>query len=418
MQPSTSIDYDDWVIPRRFQDDEGFIGRTFAAHIRESGREEVICRLATEGWIQRQKRRGRSVERERDAVFDSSEVLFGKRNLLYRLKMPDGALWMARLFNAFHDKSAITDLDSRHAHRILLLESEVATMQFVRQHTQIPVPEVYGYDLTYTNSLKTPYILMEYKAGQTYPFPFSATRHVKDEDLLKIHLQLTHFAWQLAQHPFDQIGQLRPAPDGSEPVIGPIVDRKDRVTGPFADSKAFYRARAHATLELERSRHPPGSEAGVPIAIDSAELHVAAAERVGHRAFQNGPFFLQHADMHWHNLLFDEQCTVTGVVDWEWAQTVPLDSFNLLPWNFAAKMLPLDQDNVRRHHDRAVQYFASLVHEGGTGMGPKLMQELLDFQGSRQHQMVKYLEAYDFPEVRAKHFEDLTKLVKELDSAS
>ncbi|KAI1178525.1 hypothetical protein F4777DRAFT_576056 [Nemania sp. FL0916] len=412
--------YTDWIKPPPFQDDAGFIGKVFAAQNRELGLEKIICRLATEIWISQQIQSAHGLHRSQEALLDTDELWFGKRNVLYRLRMPDNSLWMARLHNPLYNKTAVTDYTTRMANQSLLFESEVATMQFVRENTQIPVPKVYGYDFTYENVLGTPYIFMEYIAGKAYPFPFSEQRRIKDEDLIKIHTQLTNFAWQLSKHPFDKIGQLRFAAGGKRGiVIGPIIDRKERLYGPFRSSKVFYRERAKAVYEFETRQHSlsTGEDSHVKDSLESAALHVLAAEHVGQECFDSGPFLLQHADMHWQNLLFDEQCTIVGVIDWEWTQTVPVDSFNMLPWNFASKMLPYQAENVSRHEQNSVQQFKALsAGVGGRAIDQHVLEAMISFQGSLPQYIARYLEEYDWPEVRRKHFNHLEGLIAKMTS--
>ena len=410
------MEYTDWIKPRLFQDDPGFIGKVFAAHIQASGIEEAICRLATETWVCQQIGLGHAVDDSQKAVLDDRDILFGKRNVIYRLQMPDTSLWIARLYNALNNKSAVTDSAQRNANQRLLFESEVATMQFVKEKTQIPVPKIYASDSTYSNALGTPFILMEYISGKPYPFPFNGQRPIKDEELVKIHAQMTNFSWQLFKHPFNAIGQLRRASgEGTGMVVGPIIDRKDRVYGPFVSSKAFYAKRAGIVHEFEKQRKSAGTESAVKGSVESSALHVVAAEHAGKECFDTGPFILQHADMHWQNLLFDEECTIVGVIDWEWAQTVPVDSFNLLPWNFASKMLPTQLDNVTRHQQISLQYFKVLSEINGTALERHLVDDIVSFQSSHQRQIARYLDDYNWPEVRQKHFDHMKELIAKLD---
>ena len=171
---------------------------------------------------------------------------------------------------------------------------------------------------TYANALGTPYIFMEYIPGKPCPFPFSGQRPIKDDDLIKIHAQSTTFAWQLLKHPFDKIGQLRFVTGEERGVaIGPIVDRKERLYGPFTSSRTFYQGCAKTVYAFETRRHLSGEDSTVNDSLESAALHVLAAEHAGKECFDSGPFILQHADMHWQNLLFDEQCMIVGVIYWE-----------------------------------------------------------------------------------------------------
>ena len=244
--------YIDWLKPRPFQDDPRFLGRDFADRIRELGLEKVICVLATDVWSRRETEHGRSTNDGQQAIFDTIKPYMGKRNVLYRLRMPDNTLWMARLHNFLVQKSAVVDETERLANERLLAESEVATMMFVKERTQIPVPEVYGYDSTYDNPLRTPYSFIEYLSDKPYPFPFSETDKIKEYELAKIPSQLTHFVWQLCKHPFNKIGQLQlTSENGNDIVIGPIVDRKDRMYGPFEDSRTIYTKRAKIVYGYE-----------------------------------------------------------------------------------------------------------------------------------------------------------------------
>lgn len=200
---------------------------------------------------------------------------------------------------------------------------------------------------------------------------------------------------QFSKHPFNKIGQLRFAPEKEASVlIGPIIDRKDRMYGPLTSFKAFYETRAKAVYESEKGLPSSGTDGRVRNRIASAALHVLAAEHAGKDCFQTGPYILQHADMHWHNMLFDEQCTIVRVVDWEWPQTVPIDSFNLLPWNFASKMLPMKLENVTRHQELSYQIFQSLSEIEGTGFGHHAVDDILSFQGSRHRRIARFLDDY------------------------
>lgn len=49
------------------------------------------------------------------------------------------------------------------------MESEIATMAYVRKHTQIPIPKVFGYNSRLAeNPVNFPYILMECMKGNVY----------------------------------------------------------------------------------------------------------------------------------------------------------------------------------------------------------------------------------------------------------
>jgi len=55
-------------------------------------------------------------------------------------------------------------------------------------------------------------------------------------------------------------------------------------------------------------------------------MHVALRCLVDERT-ANGPFYLTPLDYQIHNFLFDDQFTITAVLDWGDCQTLPLESF-------------------------------------------------------------------------------------------
>ena len=54
----------------------------------------------------------------------------------------------------------------------LKTESEVATMEYIRTHTSIPVPTVYFYDSNPYNRLGGEYIIMSKVRAYHYLFPY------------------------------------------------------------------------------------------------------------------------------------------------------------------------------------------------------------------------------------------------------
>lgn len=341
----------------------------------------------------------------------------GKRNVLYRLRMPDNKLWMARLHNSLIQKSTVADPQARRDIEQIQFESEVATMRYVKQHTTISVPEVYNYNATYDNILGVPYMFMEYIQGKPYPYPFSQRGIIRDLDILKIHLQLVNFTRQLASLPFSSIGQLHFSPEnGSDVIVGPIVDRKGRMYGPFQNANDFYLERARLVYEdeLRIANTEKVLDAGDTVwkdRVETALVHCEAAAKVGRIASGDGPFMLKHVDLHWQNILLDEQCTVVGIIDWEWAHTVPIESIQPLPFNFATKMLPLQPWSVAGHKQIALRFLQALENSLKSTEGESIASAVLSVQDYRR-ELAACLDSYNWPEVRRSHFARLRTLIQ------
>lgn len=95
----------------------------------------------------------KSVNRPSSDVAGISKFAEGGFNRLLQITMTDGFKLIARIpYPLF-------------APRGLCLACEVATMDFVRQHTAVPVPTVYSYDPTREKEAGTEYMFMELVDG-------------------------------------------------------------------------------------------------------------------------------------------------------------------------------------------------------------------------------------------------------------
>ncbi|KAF5350778.1 hypothetical protein D9758_010343 [Tetrapyrgos nigripes] len=92
----------------------------------------------------------------------------------------------------------------------LKTESEVATMQYLREHTNIPVPIVYHYDSNPYNRLGGEYILMSKARG----VPLSKVYHsLSYSNLVKLLTNLAEMIIPLLAHRFSALGSLYFGPD-------------------------------------------------------------------------------------------------------------------------------------------------------------------------------------------------------------
>lgn len=113
-----------------------------------------------------------------------------------------------------------------------MTNSEVATMRFLRQNTDIPVPKVFVFDDSSDNELGFEWILMEILPGTTLENRWRKLSGQAKRDLVT---QVTKYQTQLFRCRFSGIGNLQVTPDEkvSTPVpadlhqvlpsLGPIV---------------------------------------------------------------------------------------------------------------------------------------------------------------------------------------------------
>jgi len=389
----------------------------FAKDIEDKGLLKTICDLAIRCWIKLQAERLSEGESPNASILEEVPEM-GKRNIVYRIQMPNGKIWVARLRDALRSREYFGDSPEKREIERKMLESELATMRFIKERTSIPVPTVFDFDLGYDNPLGTPYMFMEYMPGKPFPFPFDTpTRgEIKDEDLEKIHNQLVAFQAQLLNIGFDKIGQLYFDPvDQAKFMIGPIVDRNHRQYGPYTDSRRFLIERAEKVLEDELNRPESIVSTGDkgPDDVATARRHLEAAKILSEGNFNSGPFFLQHVDLQWRNILLDELCNIVGIIDWEWALVSPLESFPLFGFNYAARVRPWNAELIQKHEKIALQAFQKRLEEGDVKYNDVQLSTLVfDPEFSRRRDIANCLETYNTRRGRESGFKVLEKYLR------
>jgi isoamyl acetate esterase len=253
----------------------------------------------------------------------SEKYTCGAYNLVFEIIFDDGVSWIARLRSASPmqvvSQEFVFESPSYKQH---IMESEVATMRYVRQHTTIPVPEIYAFDTTSANPAKLPYVLMECIRGWRTP---PRLQELPDDALRKILNQLADVLLQMSMLQFPQIGYLHCDVDGQYSVRA-MLDRKGKHVGPYSSAVEYYRWRADQPLNRSND-----SVVDLQEALFHAYLYRLALPFLMDGVKPNGPFPLAHNDLGVHNALFDEKWNLVGVIDWSGACVVPWESFAQFP---------------------------------------------------------------------------------------
>jgi isoamyl acetate esterase len=297
---------------------------------------------------------------------DRTKFTFGGRNILFEVQFHDNTIWIVRL-------RVYYDLQDRFTHDDIM-ESEVVTHRYVKRNTtNIPIPEVYGYDSDFRNEVGTAYIFMEAMSGKGVVGPGSKD-FILDEHKPKLYRQLAQIIIQLSLLKFPKIGMLRLDEKGQE-TIGAIVDCAGRKFGPYLSSIEYYWHRA----KIMSTSDGPSFEGEyivdrlrlltIPFLVDEDHNH--------------GPFYLTHPDFAISNMLFDGDFNLTGLVDWSGAQTSPIQSFArppvmIVPEPLKSRPRPLSDGEIARRQLFLEIFRACEVRDRGRGASPLISQ----FQGS------------------------------------
>ncbi|EEU33638.1 uncharacterized protein NECHADRAFT_56350, partial [Fusarium vanettenii 77-13-4] len=218
--------------------------------------------------------------------------------------------------------------------------SEVATLQFVRQETQLPVPRVIAFDHSSQNELGFEWILMEKMPGVPVRQQWGKLTMDAKADLVKAIAKFQAHLFN-PKNRFQGIGNIFQSPTSpSEPsfVLGSMVspaffwgDRANRRvnSGPFRSSHDWLKSRLELVVD-DQERILAGTE-------DDDDTDVSERARaVAMRLLELLPTVLPgevetaeesvlwHDDLSQQNILVAENGCLDSIVDWECVSTVPL----------------------------------------------------------------------------------------------
>lgn len=258
--------------------------------------------------------------REPDPEFDVTcsieltRFAIGHFNAVFEIGFSDGIYWVARVLY----RQNATDTSEELADSAL---SEITTMQYVRSRTTIPVPQVFAYELSTEQPFGHAYVLMECMPGRMLENGLALSTPAEHHS--KLAKQFADILNQLQSLTFDRIGRLWPGESIDEPPSIRPVSRHASST-PFETSlEYFYNIRQSANRKmLDLFPDDPDRRTAAWV-LKGAVNHIILEDRV------RGPFPLCHHDLHYANILIDENFNITGVIDWSEVQTAPLEQLGI-----------------------------------------------------------------------------------------
>jgi hypothetical protein len=127
------------------------------------------------------------------------------RNCIYARRLTGGAYNEIYLLRFDTKPDCIARLSRDQAHPAAKFASEVATMKYVSQNTNIKVPKVYDWNNTTNNLIKIPYILMERLPGKHLYKVWDDLTFEKKKSVLS---QIVDILLELTKCQFEEIGSL------------------------------------------------------------------------------------------------------------------------------------------------------------------------------------------------------------------
>lgn len=181
---------------------------------------------------------------------------------------------------------------------------------------------------------------MDYIPGRSLDLP-SLVNETEDRRLQFFSELIDIFA-QLRKLEFHAVGSLIPDPTGqSEYVMGNFLSmpmnelriqkrrwRQSTITSATRFVNELY------DILLEIYRMPVEELSRETVELELFALHSLAREipKIVDSHWDQGPFVLTHADLRCANIIVDDDFHIRGIIDWEWASTVPRQFFTPPLW--------------------------------------------------------------------------------------
>ncbi|KAF8529619.1 hypothetical protein BU17DRAFT_36643 [Hysterangium stoloniferum] len=252
-------------------------------------------------------------------------------NLLFELNFSDEVTWLARI-PLFHQYPSQSALD-------FMLCSYVSTLNYIKLHTNVPVPKVFACHLKSEpdNRVGVSYMLMERLPGHSVLLTNDRARLVSEAfarllpTARSFHRQLSEYLMELASHPFDKIGSIQERPLFSrnfviEEYVTPTLvssEARQRVwnalplplKGPYTRASSFYSAIMdfNETVGLHYASADSDSKY-----LSSVRQCRQVADLLALPEFETGPFVIEHDDLSSANILVSQHVTMISLNRTQW----------------------------------------------------------------------------------------------------
>ncbi|TVY47021.1 hypothetical protein LOCC1_G002696 [Lachnellula occidentalis] len=211
--------------------------------------------------------------------------------------------------------------------------NEVATIDFIRQNTDLLVPQFFASNASSNNELGFEWILMEMVPGSTLRSIWRESPLLVKRALVR---EMAKYQAQLFRHQFPAIGNIRVFPS-PEAVLKGGRAPQGFPKSPFTDSEAWLRARLELALADQKRILKTSGDQNT---IKDAGFSIKVIERLlgllpsifPPFSRESAQFVLFHHDLSCQNMLVDDNKNFLGVLDWGFISALPLWKACQLPY--------------------------------------------------------------------------------------
>ena len=261
----------------------------------------------------------------------------GSKNIIIFLAFDDevSTRWVARFPLLGHHGKDNTYLGEA-------IESMAVTMQYVSDHTSIPIPKIYHWDGTSANELGRPYVIMEAVKGNSL---LELERSGSGIGIMTRALpafidQWAQYTAELAALQFDRIGSLR-WDDFGNVILDKLSSRtarlltgcklQNQLQGPFHSVPEYLLSTSE--LKMLAIAASAQSSADLQAHFLRSKLVESLLPYYLDNELAKGPFILTHGHLDLQHILVDESrgYNITGIIDWDYAAVLPPQSHLCIP---------------------------------------------------------------------------------------
>ncbi|CAF1163645.1 unnamed protein product [Rotaria sordida] len=192
------------------------------------------------------------------------------------------------------------------------IKNEVYTMQYLLEHTTIPLPKIFDYSIDFkTSILSCEYILMEKIHGNTLE---SVIEKMSDQTLIKTAIEMTDYIKQLRQIKLPQTNKIGSFCSKEMFLGGSIEDGP--TLGPFINLKEYIIE--HLQWAIQRIQTDKQLFQIGEYLILSLQKIIDCAQIDSNLSNPDIKFHITHTDLNSSNILVDENTgKILAILDWE-----------------------------------------------------------------------------------------------------
>jgi hypothetical protein len=272
----------------------------------------------------------------------------GHYNLIYYVEFEDTLQWVARI-PLIHRHYICDDKAIEEKVQQYLFKSMIAAHTFARMNKSVFAPAIHASFVDGDNPVGVPFILMQRLGDCRLD---ETIGHMHETGLRPVFSDLAREMVSLASPPyFTQIGSIRQK--GEEYQVGPMLSQPSLQDGHVEmDQRGPYSTvEEYFISTINRHISTALRDQNRSLYLQSTRLRALLPHFIDPR-FNSGPFILSPFDWDARDIFFSDDLAISGIIDWDYATIVPLQSFFRYPPFMTRDWMTGIKSSIMEHYRR------------------------------------------------------------------